>query len=152
MLTKEQIVQIASDYLVSGNIFLVDVEIHPGNRIVVEIDSPEGVSIDSCVALSRHIESKLNRDVEDFELEVGSAGLTSPLKVMRQWENCIHKELSILLRSGIKETGRLTYVSPETIKIEVVRMVKPEGAKRKKPMTQELEISMADIKQATRVI
>ena len=71
---------------------------------------------------------------------------------MRQWENCIDSELSVLLTNGMKETGRLITVAPEAIKLEVVRMVKPEGAKRKKPETQELTIVMADIKQAVRII
>jgi len=152
MIDREQIVRIVSDYLSTGETFLVEVAIHPGNRIVVELDSAQGVCIDECVALSRHIESQVDRNIEDYELEVGSAGLTSPLKVMRQWENCIDSELSVLLTNGMKETGRLITVTPEAIKLEVVRMVKPEGAKRKKPETQELTIVMADIKQAVRVI
>lgn len=152
MTAKEQVAEIVTDYLGTGAIFLVDVAIHPGNRIVIEVDSADGVCIDDCVALSKHIESKLDRDVEDFELEVGSAGLTSPLRVMRQWENCIDCELSVLQTNGIKETGHLRAVSPEAIRLEVIRMVKPEGAKRKKPEAQELTIAMADIKQAVRVI
>src|SRR5690554_3893892 len=60
--------------------YLVDVRVEGGNAITIEIDNDEGVDIDDCAALSRHLESKLDRDTEDFELTVTSAGLTSPFK------------------------------------------------------------------------
>ena len=63
----------------------MDVVIKPGNLIIIEIDNDEGVCIDDCAELSRYVEGHLDRDVEDFELEVGSAGVTSPFKVLRQY-------------------------------------------------------------------
>ena len=66
--------------LASSSNYLVDVVIKPGNLIVVEIDNDEAVSIDDCAELSRYLEEHLDRDVEDYELEVGSAGITSPFK------------------------------------------------------------------------
>ena len=70
----------------------MEVAISPDDKIVVEIDHKEGVWIEDCVELSRYIESKLNREDEDYELEVGSAGIGQPFKVLQQYTNHIGKE------------------------------------------------------------
>ena len=79
--------------LASSSYYLVDVTVAPGNVITVEIDNDEAVSIDDCAELSRYIEERLDRDVEDYELEVGSAGITSPFKVLRQYIKNIGNEV-----------------------------------------------------------
>ena len=84
MILKDTVNQIIESYLASTDYYLVDLKISSDNRMQIEIDSFDGVSIDFCVALSRHIESELNRDEEDFELEVSSAGLTEPFKVLKK--------------------------------------------------------------------
>ena len=88
--------------LASSSNYLVDVVIKPGNLIVVEIDNDEAVSIDDCAELSRYLEEHLDRDVEDYELEVGSAGITSPFKVLRQYVKNIGNEVEMLLKNGSK--------------------------------------------------
>ena len=81
MIDRQKVIDIAKQWLdTKENYFLVDVTITPDNSIVVEIDQAEGVWIDDCVDLSRFIESALDRDVEDYELEVGSAGIGQPFK------------------------------------------------------------------------
>ena len=84
MIEKKVVSQLIEEKLASSSNYLVDVVIKPGNLIVVEIDNDEAVSIDDCAELSRYLEEHLDRDVEDYELEVGSAGITSPFKVLRQ--------------------------------------------------------------------
>ena len=86
MIDKRVIEQLVEEKLASSSNYLVSVEVQPGNIIVVEIDNDDAVSIDDCVELSRYIEEHLDRDAEDFELEVGSAGITSPFKVLRQYK------------------------------------------------------------------
>ena len=93
--------------MASSSNYLVDVAVQPGNIIVVEIDNDESVCIDDCVELSRYLEDHLDRDVEDFELEVGSAGITSPFKVLRQYQKNIGNEVEVLLTAGVKLTGVL---------------------------------------------
>ena len=85
MIEKKVVSQLVEEKLASSSNYLVDVVIKPGNLIVVEIDNDEAVSIDDCAELSRYLEEHLDRDVEDYELEVGSAGITSPFKVLRQY-------------------------------------------------------------------
>ena len=83
MILKEAINQVVEAYLDSSDYYLVDVKVSADNSISVEIDSFDGVSIDFCIELSRHIESQFDREVEDYELQVSSAGLTEPFKVVK---------------------------------------------------------------------
>jgi ribosome maturation factor RimP len=84
MIEKSVIKTLVDQWLEGKDYFLVDIAISSDNKIVVEIDHADGVWIDDCVELSRFIEERLDRDEEDFELEVGSAGLGQPFKVERQ--------------------------------------------------------------------
>ena len=72
MIEKKTVCQIVDEWLEGKDYFLVEVTVSPDDKIVVEIDHAEGVWIEDCVELSRYIESKLNREEEDYELEVGS--------------------------------------------------------------------------------
>ena len=134
------------NYLQDTEMFLVDVLIRPGNIIVVEVDSDEGVSIDDCIALSRNIESKLDRDVEDFELEVGSAGVTSPFKMPRQYQKNIGNEVELLTKSGQKLSGILKSSDDNGFVVTVTKMVKPEGAKKKMAIEEDLTFAYDDVK------
>lgn len=130
MIDKELLAKTVEEAIEGTNLFVVDIAVKPGNNIIVELDSAEGVDIDSCVAVTRKIESVFDRDVEDYELEVGSAGLTSPFKVKGQYEKNIGNELEILTRDGRKLSGRLVEVGDSSFTVEVPTKVKPEGAKR----------------------
>ncbi|MBS7343906.1 MAG: ribosome assembly cofactor RimP, partial [Parabacteroides sp.] len=131
MIDKELIVKLVEEKLASSSNYLVDVAVQPGNIIVVEIDNDESVCIDDCVELSRYLEDHLDRDVEDFELEVGSAGITSPFKVLRQYQKNIGNEVEVLLTAGVKLTGVLKSADENGIVLTVEKQIKPEGAKRK---------------------
>ena len=131
MINKEIIKQLVNEKIEATDYFLVDITVSTSNHIVVEIDTQNGVDIDFCAELSRYIESQLDREVEDYELEVGSAGLTSPFKVIEQYHKNKGKDVDVLTKDGKKITGILTEVAPDTFTITVEKMVKPEGAKRK---------------------
>ena len=90
----------------------------------------DSVSIDDCANLTRAIESHFDREKEDYELEVGSAGLTSPFKVKRQYEKYLDEEVEVLTNDGRKLKGTLKSVDEETFTIGIAKKVKPEGAKR----------------------
>lgn len=131
MIEKESVKKLVEEHLSDSENFLVDVKINPGNLIVIEIDNEAGVSIDDCVELSRYIESKLDREVEDYELEVGSAGITQPFKVLRQYIKNIGNEVEVLTKEGKKWTGILKDANEDKFVLSVESLVKPEGAKRK---------------------
>lgn len=109
MINKQEIIDLVDQYLLESESesFLVDVTVSRDNQIVVEIDNDEAVDIDECVAISQYIDAHMDRDKEDFELEVGSCGLSSPLKVLRQYAKFEGEEVEVLLRDGHKLTGIL---------------------------------------------
>lgn len=146
MIDKQTISEWVEEKLASGSNYLVDVTIKPGNLIVVEIDNDEAVGIDDCVALSRYIESKLDRDTEDFELEVGSAGITSPFKVLRQYRKNIGNEVEMLLKSGVKQSGVLKDADEKGVVVTLTKQVKPEGAKRKVTVEEDQSYTYEEIK------
>ena len=137
MIDKNVVKKIVDEWLQDQEYFLVDNEISPDNRIVVEIDHADGVWIEDCVALSRYIEERLSRDDEDYELEVGSAGLGQPFKVPQQYINFIGKEVEVLDADGIKVKGILKAVDGNDFTVGVEEKVKVEGKKR--PVKQEVD-------------
>lgn len=137
MIDKNVVKELVDKWLEDKDYFLVDIEIEPGNRIVVEIDHADGVWIEDCVELSRFIEDNLNRDEEDYELEVGSAGLGQPFKVAQQYINFTGKEVEVLDADGKKYKGILKSVDGNDFVVGVNEKVKKEGAKR--PVIEEVE-------------
>lgn len=130
MIDKSVVEKLVNQWLEDKDYFLVDIEISPDDRIVVEIDHADGVWIEDCVQLSRFIEDNLNRDEEDYELEVGSAGLGQPFKVRQQYVNFVGKEVEVLDADGKKYKGLLKEVSGDGFTVSVKEKVKKEGAKR----------------------
>ncbi len=128
--------------------FLTWMEVTPDNRITVEIDSENPVDLEECVALTRAIESDFDRDDEDYELEVGSAGLTSPLRVPRQYAKYVGQDLEVLTSDGRKLHGLLTEADENGFTLRTERKVKLEGAKRPVLEATDERFSYSDVKQA----
>ena len=152
MIDKSVITQIVEDAIAGTDIFLVDVTVTPANVITVELDSRSGLDIDTCARITREIEAKVDRDTEDYELEVGSAGLTAPFKVVAQYEKNIGNDIEVLTRDGRKLTGRLTAVNAPMFTLEVTRKVKEPGAKRPTLVAEPVELSMDNVKKACYLI
>ena len=147
MIDKQQVIGIAEKWLsTKEGYFLVDVDVTPDNRIVVEIDQAEGVWIDDCVELSRFIESELDRDVEDYELEVGSAGIGQPFKVLQQYINHIGQEVEVLPKSGAKLKGILESANENGFVLKTTQKQKVEGSKRPKNVEVEMPFGYDDVK------
>lgn len=137
MIDKKIVRELAEEWLQDKEYFLVDVQVSPDDKIVVEIDHADGVWIDDCVELSRYIEDRLSRDEEDYELEVGSAGLGQPFKVAQQYVNFIGKEVEVLDKDGRKVKGVLKSVNGRNFIVTVSEKVKAEGKKR--PVMQDVD-------------
>ena len=140
MIEKDIVYQLGTDC------FIVDVQVKPGNVIIVEIDNKEGVDIDRCVSLHRFIESHLDRDIEDYELEVGSAGITSPFKVIEQYQKNIGNEVEVLTKAGMKLNGILKSVSDDKFVVTIIKKVKTETSKRKVEVEEDLTFGYDEIK------
>ncbi|MDE6099911.1 MAG: ribosome assembly cofactor RimP [Paramuribaculum sp.] len=148
MIDKQLMSRIVERTLEETDCFLVEINIAPDNRITVEIDSDTGVDIDICARITREIEAEFDRDTEDYELEVGSAGLTSPLKIKRQFDKNVGNEMEVLTRDGRKLTGVMTAVSPDgsSFVIEIEKKVKEPGKKRPVIVAEPVELAVADCK------
>lgn len=134
------------------DIFLVDLRIEPGNRIVVEIDSPDGLDIDTCASITKKIEAAFDRDKEDYELEVGSAGLTAPFKVKQQYLKNLGKEVEVITTDGKKIKGILSAVNDGDYVVEVPTKVKEPGDKRPKTVSVPTVINFDQTKSAKHII
>lgn len=139
MIDKKKLEQVVNEWLEKTDYFLVDLTVSADDRIVVVIDHAEGVWIDDCVELSRFIESRFDREEEDYELEVGSAGLGQPFRVLKQYEIHIGKSIETQTKDGKKWTGTLVKVDEESFTILTIQKIKPEGAKR--PKNVEVEVT-----------
>src|SRR6056297_2780358 len=145
MIQKQDIHKIIEPILEEKKAFLVDLKISKDNRIAVYIDSMDGITIDDCVEVSRRIEKSLDRDQEDFELEVSTPGLTSEFKVPEQYKKYLNKELQVLAKDGKKYQGTLLNISDRGIEIEVEKQVKKEGKKKKETVRENLNIDFSMI-------
>ena len=146
MIDKVKILGIIQDGLKdSEDKFVVSVKITPYNRIFFEIDGYNGINIDDWIELSRYIESQLNRDEEDFELNVASAGLDSPLRLTRQYIKNVGRDLSVTMTDGEKIEGELTAANEEEIVVSPL-------AGRKKIKPEPITIKYADIKVAKMIV
>ena len=152
MIDSTNVRELVGQWLAGKDYFLTDLTVTPDNCITVEIDHADGVWIEDCVQLSRYIEDNLSRDDEDYELEVGSAGLGQPFKVLRQWQNHIGKQVEILTRDGRKLKGTLTAVDESQATLAIPTKVTVEG--RKRPVVQDIETTtaMSDIKSGRYII
>jgi ribosome maturation factor RimP len=152
MITIEKIQSLIADKLTEGDYFVVSLDVSPNNQIKLVVDSMQGITIEECVAFSRAIEHNLDREEEDFELEVTSPGLSMPLLVQKQYEKNIGRELDITLNDGNRFTALLNVITDSGIQLTEKKRVKVEGKKKKQAVEEEHTIKYADIKKALIVI
>ncbi len=139
MIDKSVVARIVDEWLKDKDYFLVSLTITPDSRITVEIDHYDGVWIEDCADLSRYIEANLNREEEDYELEVGSAGIGQPFKVFKQYQIHIGDEVETLDKDGKKWRGTLSGADEHGFTVKTEVKVRHEGAKR--PVTEEKEMN-----------
>lgn len=118
MIEKSRIEDIIGSYIQDTDIFLVDIKVNTGNIIQVFLDKPTGITLNECSEISNYVISRLNKDIEDFELEISSPGLGTPFKVLKQYQKNINKEIDVVLTNGVKVKGLLKSVSEERIELE----------------------------------
>lgn len=146
MIDATRVREIAETQMEGTDLFVVEVRVSPANEIVVTVDSDTQVGIDRCVELSRSIEGALDREQEDFELIVMSAGIGQPLKMLRQYRKLIGRPVEVILKDGGKIVGNLTDASESSIAVEYEERVVVEGKKRKQLVTTRRELSLDEVK------
>ena len=132
MIQKQEIIDLVDQFLLASESesYLIDVTVSRDNQIVITLDNDEVITLDECTALNQYINEHLDRDKEDFELEVGSAGLGQPFKVPQQYINFIGKEVEVLDADGKKTKGILKAVDGNEFVVTTKVKVTPEGKKR----------------------
>ncbi len=152
MLNKDTIEKTVQEAISSTDTFLVEVKTTPDNKITVYIDRNEGMPIDECMRVSRFIESKFDREEEDFELQVSSPGLTQSFKVLEQYEKNKGKDVRIVLGDGTTLEGTITSVADSVVTLEWTETFKEPGKKKKQTEKIKKEIDISDITSAKPII
>jgi ribosome maturation factor RimP len=153
MIQKQEIIDLVDQFLLAtdSESFLIDVTVSSDNKIVVTLDNDEAIDIDECVALSQYIDEHMDRDKEDFELEVGSAGLTAPLKTLRQYAKFEGETMEVLMRDGRKLRGILGAADDEgfdltwTTMEKVTDPVTGKQSKKKQEVEHNEHLSHKDV-------
>ncbi len=125
MITEETIIELVQQHIHGSDIFLVEAVVKPGNMIKVHVDRPEGITIKECVLISRFVNGQLDRELDDFSLEVSSPGLSSPFKVKQQYVKNIGRIIEVRLEDGERLEGKLERVDENSI-ILIVKGVDQE--------------------------
>lgn len=145
MIEKKKIILLLNEWL-NEEQFIVDVKISQDNRISIVLDSDKGLNINDCVSASRYIESHLDREKEDFELMVISAGINQPLKFPRQYKKNIGNKMDVILSDGQKLYGTIKSADDNGFELESVTKEKVEGKKKKQMVTHSYHFSYEEIK------
>lgn len=136
-----------------NGLFIVHLNVSESGIINVEIDKYEGnVSMKDCMSVSRNVEHNLDREDEDFELHVSSAGLDRGLRVLPQYTKNIGRQVKVKLHEGGSLEGELTAASHEKITIQTTRKEKVEGKKKKETIIEDHTFTMDKIKETKIVI
>ena len=148
MIDKNIIKTAVEEWLEKGDYYLVDLEMTADDRIVIEIDHADGVWIEDCADLSRFLQEKLGEELGDYELEVGSAGIGQPFKVIQQYRNHVGKDVEVLSNDGKKLQGVLKEVSDDGTRFVITVKEKQQVKGKKRPVLVEVDktFAISDIK------
>lgn len=153
MIKKDQIIKLAEQFLKDSENYLIDVKVSSTNKIMVLIENDSHVSISDCIALSRHIEHSLDREQEDFELEVSSPGIDQPFRILRQYKKYMGQEVDVKLRDGMKHQGMLTDANESTISIIASKLKRNKNNKNQpSDVNPEMSFQLKDILETRLVI
>lgn len=152
MKTAEEIKTIATSLLENSDLFLVNATISGDNKIEILIDSPTGVNITTCTEISRQLEKELDRDTEDFELTVASAGIGYPFLVEGQYKKNIGNAVEIRLKEQGILNGVLKAFNGDHVLIECEEKKAVEGKKKKEVIKTEKTIYLSDIRQIKDIV
>ncbi len=152
MIDKQRIIELAEEWLQDKEYFLVDANVDKDNKITVEIDHKDGVWIEDCCDLSRFINEQCQPEIEDYELEVGSAGIGQPFKVLQQYVNNIGYDVELLTKEGKKQQGSLVDASADKFVVVVEEKQKQEGKKRPELVEVSYTYGYDDVKWVKAVI
>lgn len=151
MIEKAEVKRLVEEKL-DENMFLVEITVNENNVINVFVDSYNGLTIDQCVNISRHVEHSFDRDDEDFALSVSSPGLTESFKVKEQYIKYKGKSIEVVNSEGVKLTGTLIHVDDDGFELETSSKEKLEGHKKKQLVIKKHQFKYENLRSAKAVI
>lgn len=135
-----------------SHLFLIDLSINDANKISIVLDGDNGVSLQDCIDVSRSVEADLDREEQDFSLEVASAGLSSPLKFVRQYKKNLGRSLKVKTISSEEIEAKLTAVDDEKITLEWQAREPKKIGKGKETVEKKLDLPYESIKEAIVIV
>ncbi len=148
MISKKIVTQLIEERIEGTDIFIVDVDISAGNKISITLDADDGLSIEKCMSVSRNVEHNLDREEEDFSLEVTSFGLSNPLQMPRQFKKYIGKKVVVVTNEMKKLEGTLLAFDDNGLDLELDLTKKQIKAK----VEPKINISFDDVKETKAAI
>jgi ribosome maturation factor RimP len=124
MIEKQTIQGLVEEFMIGTGLFLVAVKVSTSNRITVLADKKEGITIDECASIHRHIEKNLDREKEDFELQVSSPGLDLPFGVIEQYHKNEGRKVEVIDNEGSRYSGKLKNVTEGGFELETELKIK----------------------------
>lgn len=152
MIKKQQVIDLITSHFEGTDKFLVDIKILTGNKIEIYIDAPNHVVIADCVALSRFIEGSLDREKEDYELQVSSPGATEGFKVLKQYLKYIGTEVEVKTTEGKKYKGKLLSANEKEFVIEETRREKKPVGKGNHTIVENITLTYNQTKETKSVL
>ena len=154
MINKEKVKQLVLSGIENSDVVLVELQINAANQIKVFLDSINGVTINKCVEISRLVESNLDRDEEDFELEVSSYGISQPFILPLHYQKNVGREVEVFCEGEKSIKGILKNVeliddnTIKTIEILCKKKIKLEGKKKKVEIEEIARVERSEIRKA----
>jgi len=152
MVNKQLVEELLYEAIDAEKEFLVEFNISASSNITVLVDSMDGLTIQRCVEISRHIEHNLDREEADFDLRVSSPGLGESFVVPQQYKKNLGRNLEIVTNAEEKIEGELISFEGTTVTIKTERMERVEGKKKKQLIVEEKQFSLENIKTAKVII
>lgn len=148
MITQASVTQLIEDKIADTDMFIVEVTVRPGNVINVTLDSESGITIEACTEVHRHLLHSMDREVEDYSLEVSSPDLSKPLQVFRQYRKNIGRDLGVKMNDKSKIEGELIAADETGITLKTEQKEEVPGKKGKKLVEREIHIAFTDMAEA----
>ena len=152
MIDKTALEQVINEALEGTKMYLVTLKVSKDNVIDVALDSDEDITIEDCMEVNDAVLEAFDRDVEDYELTVGSYGITSPLVLPRQYRKNIGYEVEVLTADGRKLKGVIDDADDEGFVLTTTVKRKLEGKKRPELVEEQERFNYSDIKQTKNII
>ena len=153
MIDKTELEKVINESLEGTKMYLVTLKVSKDNVIDVALDSDEDITIDDCIAVNDAVLAAFDRDKgEDYELTVGSYGITSPLLLPRQYRKNIGYEVEVLTADGRKLKGIIADADEEGFTLTTTVKRKLEGKKRPELVEEQERFNYSDIKQTKNII